>query len=223
MMRCLVWAFCFLWIGYAESFGVADEYQVEVLEEAAPADDLSDSIAQHLNTKGLRVKRGTRTLCELWTRQHWDVVDGFEATSEVHYPFKPGQLLGVIRFRRRGHDFRDQRLSRGIYTLRYAQQPVDGNHVGTSPTRDFLLLVRADQDESPDPMDAKRLLEASAEAAESAHPAMMCLRKVEDGNDPPSLRHDADRDWWILRLASKSQRDGELLPVDLVVVGHADE
>jgi hypothetical protein len=218
-----MWACCLLWIGLANSLGVAAEYQVEVLDEAAPADDLSDSIAQQLSAKGLRVQRGTRTVCELWTSKQWDVAEGFEATTEVLYPFEPGQLIGVIRFKQRGHDFRDQRLSRGLYTLRYAQQPSDGNHEGTSPTRDLLLLVQADQDKSPEPMDVNPLLKASAEAAGSSHPAMLCLRKVEGGEAPPSLRHDADRDWWILRLASNSEPNGGVLPVDLVVVGHADE
>ena len=40
-------------------------------------------------------------------------------------------------------DFRDQGIPAGTYILRYSQQPVDGAHVGTSTTRDFLALLPA--------------------------------------------------------------------------------
>ena len=117
-----------------------------------------------------------RTVCEIWPCKHWDAqAADFTATSEVLYPFQPGSLVGVIRFPGRGYDFRDQRMASGVYTLRYAQQPVDGNHEGTSITRDFLLMVKAEEDTSLEPMDNERLMEAAAEAAGTSHPAMLSL------------------------------------------------
>jgi hypothetical protein len=204
----------------------AADYEVQVLEEAAPADELSDEVAAQLTSTGLRVLRGsTRTVCEIWPCSEWSVKADFEPSSELLYPFQPGQLIGVLRFTRRGSDFRDQTISRGVYTLRYGLQPVDGNHEGTSPTRDFLLLVHAENDTAVEPKDWEALMESSAEAAGSSHPAMLCLQAATSDADAPTMRHDEDRDWWILKFASmaNSAKDSKVLPVELVVVGHADE
>ena len=204
----------------------AADYKVEVLQEAAPADELSEEVAAKLSESGLRVLRGeTRTVCEIWPCKEWAVKADFKPTSELLYPFQPGQLIGVLRFTRRGSDFRDQTISRGVYTLRYGLQPVDGNHEGTSPTRDFLLLVNAENDTSVEPKAIEALLEASAEAAGSAHPAMLCLQQVTAEGDAPAMRHDEERDWWILKFASqaKSTNESQALPVEMVVVGHAEE
>ena len=102
------------------------DYRVEKLAEAAPTDDLSDELAATLADEGFRVVRGSnRTVCEIWPCKEWMVKPGFKPTSELLYPFKPGQLLGVLRFKRRGSDFREQQISRGVYTLRFGMQPVD--------------------------------------------------------------------------------------------------
>jgi hypothetical protein len=113
-----------------------------------------------------------------------------------------------------------------VYTLRFALQPVDGNHLVASPTRDFLLLVRASDDTSAELMEEKPLMELSAEAAASNHPGTLCLRPVQGGSDEiPSLRHNEDDDWWLLRATGKAKagRQTRDLVLDLVVVGHADE
>lgn len=203
------------------------EHRVEVLKEAPPADELSAEIAQQLDSTGLRVIRGTsRTVCDIWLCKQWTVSDGFEPTAEVLYPFQPGQLVGVIRYANKGSDFRDQDIAEGIYTLRYALQPVDGAHIGTSPTRDFLLLVAAENDEAAGSVEADQLIEKSAEAAESTHPAMLCLQRVSDKDaKAPAIRHNEEHDWWVLR-GEGTTAAGEkksAMPFELVVVGVAAE
>ena len=90
---------------------------------------------------------------------------------------------------------RDQDIAKGVYTLRYGQQPVDGNHEGTSPTRDFLTLVNAEKDTSAKPMELKALLKASAEAAGSSHPALFGMQKVKgDAKAELSIRHEDRHD-----------------------------
>ena len=87
--------------------------------------------------------------------------------GDVIYPFSQGQMLGVIRYSRSGSDFRDQDIEAGVYTLRYAHQPVDGAHVGTSPTRDFLMLLNAEHDKVLKPASRDEMNEQSAEVAQS--------------------------------------------------------
>ena len=203
------------------------EHRVELLDEAPPSDVLTDDVLGQLAVTGLKVVRGTkRTICEIWLCKEWGVQADFKPNSGILYPFEPGQLIGVLRFRRKGGDFRDQDIGRGVYTLRYGRQPVDGNHEGTSPTRDFLLLVRAEDDTKTDRMDPEQLIKLSATAAESNHPALLCLQKVEDASEStPSIHHHEDNDWWVVRLSGAAKADNQThdLVLALVVAGHADE
>jgi hypothetical protein len=201
------------------------EYNIEVIDAAPDADEISESLAKQFADKGIRVQRGsTRTACEIWFCKRWAIDAGFEVTDERLYPFSPGQLIGLLHFGRRGSDFRDQTVSSGWYTLRFGLQPIDGNHEGTSPTRDFLMMIAADQDDLNKDWDIEELLEESAEAAGGSHPAMLCLLRATEG-DQLAIRHDDRTDWWILHAVGTgaSGDKTKAVPFDLVVVGHADE
>ncbi len=209
------------------SFTVASDHRVEPLNESAPAEEISKEVAGQLAPAGMRVIRGTETtLCDIWLCKEWPAKADFQASADVLYPFQPGQLVGVVRFARESADFRDQDIGSGVYTLRYAQQPVDGAHVGTSPTRDFLLLQSAAKDTSAAPMDYKKQVELSKEVGESTHPALLSMQRLQDdAATAPSMRHDEERDWWILRFQGKVKAGDQVrdLPIELVVAGVAAE
>jgi hypothetical protein len=199
------------------------DYRVEPLDESAPADEVSASIAATLAPTGARVIRGTATtFCDIWLCKEWATETDFKPTAALLYPFIPGQLMGVVRFARKGSDYRDQDIESGVYTLRYSQQPVDGSHVGTSLTRDFLLLLRADSDESADVLDYSELAKQSAEAAGSGHPALLSMQRIAEDSKPLSMRHNEDHDWWIVGLEGKA-KDGKSLLVEFVIYGVAAE
>ena len=208
----------------------AQEHRVEALNAPAPAESIPKEIHGRLAETGLKVLRGSsRTVCDLWFCQKLPTTTEFKPTPDRLYPFQPGDLIGVLRFPRRGKDFRDQQISRGVYTLRYALQPIDGNHVGTSPTRDFLLLVKAEDDAPQKQWTAEELNAASAAAAGSSHPAMLCLQPARSERTEPTMRHDEEKDWWILQWRAQAAPPGsaeaaaEPLPIDLIIAGHADE
>jgi len=201
----------------------AADYRVEPLDESAPADEISADVGATLASTGARVIRGTQTtFCDIWLCKQWATRADFEATAALLYPFTPGQLMGVVRFARKGSDYRDQDIESGVYTLRYAQQPVDGSHVGTSLTRDFLLLLQAETDESADILDYSSLAKRSAEAAGSSHPALLSMQRVADDAKSLSVRHNEDHDWWIVALEGKTEAAKGLL-VEFVVSGVAAE
>lgn len=203
----------------------AVDYHIQPLKEAPPKEGLSPAIAKTLSPTGYKVLRGSkRTLCEIWLCNHWKL-DTLKPKGDVIYPFKPGQLVGVVQFRRRGSDFRDQTISKGLYTMRFALQPVDGNHVGTSPTRDFLLLLDAKADKSAAVLDYAKLAKQSAAVAGSNHPALLCMQRMRGDAKSPAIREDKQHDWWILRLGSTGVVGDKKHPVafDLVIVGQAAE
>lgn len=202
----------------------ADDYSFEKIGAASEAEGVSEEIAEAISDQGVRVKSGSSTVCELWLAKELAYDPDFTASPTRLYPFESGQLVGLLHFPRRGSEFRDQTVSSGWYTLRFGLQPIDGNHIGTSPTRDFLLLVEAEQDEFAKNWSEDELHMTSAEAAGAAHPAMLCLQNPTDGEEV-TLRHDEANDWWVLHLQGdgKAGDDTKTIPLDVVVAGHAIE
>lgn len=202
------------------------EYSVQKLEEGPPQDAISEKIAAQLTPSGYTVKKGTnRTVCRLWLAKSWTGKPGFEPTFTVLYPFAPGEFIGVIEYPRRAGDFRDQQVEGGVYTIRYGQQPVDGNHVGTSDTLDFLLLLPADNDKDPKQLDMDTMIPLSAQVAGSTHPAILSMLRSNNKAEAPAVAHDEDRDLWSVRLAgeAKAGDEGNRQIIEFVVVGHAAE
>lgn len=213
-----------LWL--AATTGRAQEYSVAPLMEPAPSGELSAEMAPLLAEHGVKVLKGKRTLCQIWLTKVWATTPGFTASQTVLYPFNSGALIGVAEYQSMGGDFRGQEIPPGMYTLRYAQQPVDGNHVGTSDTRDFLLLLPASSDTLPAELTPEQLIEQSKQAAQSNHPAMLCLQVAEgEATELPAVEHDTDRELWSLRVEGQSQSGDAMvpLPIKLVVVGKAAE
>lgn len=205
----------------------AQEYGVEVLNAAPSAEGASAGIIERLAGQGYKITRDSKqTVCEIWLGKQLEIEAGFEKSDARLYPFKPRQLIGLIHIPRRTSEFRNQEVQSGWYTLRFELQPVDGNHVGTSATRDFLLMVPAGKDQPNKSWDAKELIAASSEVVGASHPAMICLQPVDKSADKkPTIRHDEEKDWWIARIIGKGIADGKPqdIVLDLVVAGHAAE
>lgn len=198
----------------------AADYRVEPLKAGKP-EGVSPAIAEQLG-EGIKIVRGSsRTVCEIWWFKEWSA-SAEKPAAGVLYPFTPGQMVGVLRFPRKSTDFRNHDIGEGTYTLRYALQPVDGAHVGTSATRDFLLLTPADIDAKLDIPDYKTLTKQSGKSVGASHPALLSLQKASGES---GLRHDEQRDWWLLAVSGKLKSSDTLsdLQLELVVVGHADE
>ena len=205
---------------------VAQEYKAEKFEGAPPADALSPEVAATIGSLGCKVTRdGSRVLCEIWPCKVWNLAST-KTSDTVLYPFTPGQLIGVIRFPRKSSDFRQQEIPAGVYTLRYGQQPEDGAHVGTSPTRDFLVLLPPDQDKSPAAIeDFKALSKAGTAVTGTNHPAILHMVKAPNAGEFLEIRHDKEKDWWILRFGGMVRFKGTpgSERVEVVILGHAAE
>jgi hypothetical protein len=201
----------------------AEEYRVEAFKDVPVPEQLSPDITAQLSPAGFKVMQGEkRTLLEIWPAKQWDVNAQFAPSATVLYPLKPGSLVGALRFGRKGADFRGQEIPSGVYTLRYGNQPVDGNHVGTFDTRDFLLMLPAEADTSPALIAEMDLHKTSAQSAESTHPAIMPLLKADGGGELPAMRHLAEQEWWTVRFAGQGG-GGKKIVLELIVVGKAAE
>jgi hypothetical protein len=205
---------------------LAADQKVEPLKEA-PA-GLSKDVAAAISETGSRISGKDGVTCDVWLAKEIPLKPKFKSSLRIKYPFQTGQLIGVIRFPEgsKPNDFRGQALKPGTYTLRYGLQPDDGNHLGTSEIRDFLVGCPPKTDTSPKRIeDIKDLFKLSATAAGSTHPAIFLLFPPPDKPyEEAAVRHDDEKNLLIFQ-ANANGKDGEkavAVPVSVVTVGKTE-
>jgi hypothetical protein len=156
---------------------------------------LDDAAIQLLDDKGT-------LLCEVWFRKEVPA----KATPEqvknglTLREIPETTLLGALRVHKTLTDYRKQKIKEGVYTLRLAYQPADGDHMGTAPNNEFCLPVAADDDKDAALMKPKALQEASAKVAGGSHPAVLLLFPPKaKAPDAAKLEKDDMDDWIVTR------------------------
>jgi hypothetical protein len=202
------------------------KYSVSRIEADLPQ-ELSGDVRAALSKESDRVDNAAgKAVVQLWLRAPLPLKADFQEQLDVKYPLEPGMLVGAIRYLSSGTDYRNQTVKPGAYTLRYAQQPQDGNHLGTAQYRDFVVLIPAAQDKSPDKISQEQALEKSKKASGTSHPAVLSLLPPEPATGPlPKMTHEPNLDLQILvaKAAGKAGEKTQDVPIQLVVVGHAPE
>jgi hypothetical protein len=77
-------------------------------------------------------------------------------------------------------DARGVSMKPGVYTLRFALQPQDGDHMGVSPHREFLLVAPAADDRTADPVGFKGAVALAKKTLGKSHPAALALTPTEE-------------------------------------------
>jgi hypothetical protein len=221
--------FCFLLLaGLAMAPGVrAQDYKVETSEAATPT-ELAPAIREALGSTALRVIGPQGPLCEIWLRAAVPARASVEQKLGVAYgQFEEGTLFGAVRFLLESRDFRKQLVKPGVFTLRYALNPVDGNHMGVSPIRDFLLLLPAAEDVNPANVTRDDTLKLSKKSIGLNHPSVWSIASGEGEHAKlPDVVRLEEEDAWVLYFRIQVQPAGEAaarLTLGLIVVGHAPE
>src|SRR5712691_10472770 len=172
----------------------SSQYKVE--PAGPPPSGLAASTAALLQKDGSKVVAGNGTaFCEIWFRT--SVPSGPKATEEgISLPTIPqGALLGALRFPAKGSDRRGQNIKPGVYTLRYALQPVNGDHQGVAPQRDFLVMIPAADDTKPDAIpNIDDLMKMSRKASGTPHPAVLSMSSSSNATFP-ELKKEGESDW----------------------------
>ena len=216
-------AFCLSALLTPTVFAAEGEYTVTKLSE--PAAGLSEAVTSVLSTEGVRVTGKEGVICDIWFAKEIGLKPGFQPNLRIQYPFLAGQLIGAIRFpdSSKPHDFRGQEFKAGVYTLRYGLQPDDGNHLGTSDIRDFLMACPAEGDKDPKRIEKiKDVFKLSAKAAGTAHPTIfLLLPPAEKAFDAPAVKHDEEKKYVILSINVPTKDKGaeKIIPVNVVTVG----
>jgi hypothetical protein len=138
-----------------------------------PAAELAAGIASRL-VPAAKVVIGEATL-DIW------LVKAVEGAGADWSSVESGTLVGALRVTGTFKEIRGKMVKPGVYTLRYGQQPQNGDHLGISQFREFLLISPTAIDIDPKVLGFDGVVALSKEVIGTAHPASLSL-------DPP---HDA--------------------------------
>jgi hypothetical protein len=138
---------------------------------AAPPDEIAAPVKALLAPGGATAKVGENTL-EFW----WVSSLGAKGTDWGSVP--EGTLVGAMKLSASFRDIRGRNLKAGTYLLRFGLQPQNGDHLGVSPHREFLLATPAAEDTSPEPLGHDPAVELAKKSINISHPAVISL-------DPP--------------------------------------
>jgi hypothetical protein len=208
-----------LFLGLAAA--ASAQYKLES-SAAPPPQDLAAGIRDALSSNAMQVTGPNGTLCEIWLAKSVPTAATPDTSLGVNFGQIPqGALVGAIKFEAKDNDYRNQSIQPGVYTLRFMLEPVDGNHQGVSPYRDFLLAVPAALDTSAAPITTDSLLKLSRKASGTGHPSVWSLVPADSAPATlPGIAHQEDGDLWVAFFQAPLATP---LKMGLVVFGHAQE
>ena len=171
--------------------------QYKAQPAGAPPSDVPPAFVQLLEKAGTRITDASgNAVAEIWLVA--SVKKGAKSAEEnVTLPDIPhGTLLGVLRAPAKYNDRRGQTIKPGVYTLRYSMFPINGDHQGAAPQRDFFVLTKMSDDSDPAATpNFETLMGWSRKASGTPHPLVLSIWKADDPKPDFSLQGESD---WVL-------------------------
>ena len=181
----------------------AQNYKVEQANAAPPA-ELSAAVRAVLGDQVLRVSGPNALISEIWVRKEVPAKSAPSQDLGITYgQLDEGTVVAAIRFPADLKDYRRQLVHAGVYVLRYCLSPVNGNHQGVAPQRDFLIAVPAAVDQDPATVSEAQTIELGRKTTGTTHPSVWSLFPgAGDAGAAPVITHDTDNDLWILSFTA---------------------
>jgi hypothetical protein len=163
------------------------------LAEKEPPKDLGASIIAKLQPKAIQLFDGDKPAYEFWFAAELPLQSKPASAGKALDAIKQATLLGAVAVSKPQRDYRDDEIAAGVYTMRFALQPQDGNHLGTAEFSYFAVLIPAKLDPAPDAIaDYKKMVKTSSKQTASDHPVILSLRPAANQNgDVPKLNEPA--------------------------------
>ena len=202
-----VFATLFLLAGIA----AAADYRTE---PAGPPPPEAAALAPALVPEGVKVVRPDgNILAEFWFAR--EVGPEGPPEQNATWGIAHGTFLGVVRAASRWSDRRGQPIRPGVYTMRISFFPMNGDHQGVAPQRDFAILSPAEIDKDPAAKPSfDQLMEMSRKASRTPHPLVLSLWK-ESAPVQTGVTAEGESDQ-VLRATIGGA------PVAIIVYGRAD-
>ncbi len=183
----------------------------------------SESVRNALASQGYRVSLGDGThVCDIWLRKAIPTQAKTDLPGVMLAEVAESTLVGVISFPKDTRDFRGQTVKTGTYTMRYALHPVDGDHLGISVYRDFLLLVPLGDDQNADAqLKFEDLANMSKKVSGTNHPAPLDIVYPESQDTAAKVvTNELDHLIFVGKLKTQAGAD---VPFALIVKGVAEQ
>jgi hypothetical protein len=202
------------------------KFEAKALKQEPPK-ELKDPVRSLLGDDAVQVAPANgAVMATFWFRKEIPA----NATAEqvknglTYREVQPTTLVGAVQLTQTWTDFRKQEIPAGIYTLRLAIQPQDGDHMGTAPYNEFVLLAPAELDAKPDTMEVKAMQKLSANSTGGTHPAVLLLFPNNKPEDAPKVA-DKGNGIHVLHVKRPIVGGGEksYLGFGLTVAGHTSE
>jgi hypothetical protein len=216
-----------LFLGSSTGFAVDGSKLTVKSEKIEAPKELKEGFRSLLSEDAIQISDGDgKPFATIWFRKEIPA----KATSEqvknglTYREIVPATFIGAISLPQSWSDFRKQEIPKGVYTLRMGIQPMDGDHQGTAPYNEFVLLSPAEKDTKPDPMAVKALQELSASSHGSTHPAVLLLFPNPKPEETPKLANKGSG-IFVVNLKRPVSVDDQktTLGFALVLVGHTTE
>jgi hypothetical protein len=200
------------------AFAVASSIAASSHDDPLPS-ELESAVAAQLRPGGVRVTVDANTLDFWWSAGV--ALTGAGAPSWSAVP--EGALIGAVKVARDFRDIRGRVIKPGVYTLRYGLQPENGDHLGVSPHRQFLLISRASDDGDPAPQGYDGTVELSKGSICGSHPGVWSMDPPAAPATAPLLSvHKTDLGHQSVIVEVPATRDGKpagALKFGIVLVG----
>jgi len=212
------------WISLPAFAADGQDYHIKTVDNTPAPKEVQEPVRKLLSERCVQLFNAkNELLAEIWFRKEVPVkATEAQVQNGLTYAEVPeSTLFGVIRFPKQFTDYRKQKLPAGVYTLRLANQPMDGDHMGTAPYSEFLLLSPAADDKIPDTIEVKKLHEMSGKAPLSGgHPGVLLLFPGKGAEAMPKLEKKEENHWVLLFLLDAKAGDKKaVLPVGLTLIG----
>ena len=156
--------------------------------DAKPPKKIAAPLRSLLDDRGVRVTAGGATIDFWWVKALPAKNGGSFSWSGV----AEGTFVGAAQVTGKHEDIRGRPIREGVYTLRFGMQPQNGDHLGSSPYREFLLIIQAASDSDPQPTGHETTVELSKLTIKSSHPAIWSLDPpVADGQPLSIITNDS--------------------------------
>lgn len=182
---------------------------------AAPPDNLQPAIKKLIGDVGVTIAAAGAAL-EFW----WVTTLPLAAAGAAEWSNVPeGALIGALRVTGPFREIRGKTIKPGTYTLRLGLQPQNGDHLGNSPFREFLLLSPAAVDGDPAPQGFDGTVALSKQTIGTAHPAALSIDPPAATSAPLStLKSDLGHDGVVVEVKTS----GGPLRFGVIVIGRIE-
>jgi len=140
-----------------------------------PPSQIAPAIAAVLQQSAIKAIVGGATL-DIW----WAQAIALTADGPGWSTVESGTLAGAMRVSGPYKEIRGKVVAPGAYTLRYGLQPQNGDHLGISTFREFLVVSPAAVDTDPKVLGFDGVVALSKQVIGTSHPAGMSIDPPED-------------------------------------------